>query len=237
MSKRHQLRQLLQEPQVWKMGQRGFQGYQALSTGDSGLDHALTGGWPVGVLTELLVDPCGIGEFRLLMPALSVLSNRPVQFYGQGRQSAAVHNQKWVMLVAPPYIPYAPALKDAGINLSRVLVVHCRQPNEALWTMEQALRSGTCAAVLTWSKSSDQRALRRLQLAAETGCGGEGVAGETGCLAVLFRSPRFRAQRSPAALRAQLRPGECARLSPRLSLSVEVFKNRGGRPRTILVDI
>ena len=51
----------------------------------------------------------------------------------------------------------------------------------ALWAMEQALRSGLCAAVIAWSKSAARPVLRRLQLAA---------AGSR--LAVLFRPPAAR---------------------------------------------
>jgi hypothetical protein len=43
--------------------------------------------------------------------------------------------------------------------------------------MEQALRSGSCSAVLGWANAIDMSSLRRLQLAAE----------QAGCLAVLFR--------------------------------------------------
>ena len=82
--------------------------------------------------------------------------------------------------------------------------------------MEQALRSGTCAAVLAWSEGSDERGLRRLQLAAEKGA----------CWAVLFRPARFKTQRSPAAaLRIHL-------LAVSLSgISMDIFKNCNGRPQ------
>ncbi len=130
------------------------------------------------------------------------------------------------MLVAPPYIPYAPAFVRHGMNTSRLLVVHCRRQADVLWTMEQALRSGTCAAVLAWSEESDERLLRRLQLAAE-----EGGLDNRRCWAVLFRPARFRNRRSPAALRIHLEPG---RLS---GIGMSIFKNRGGRPQELQVQV
>ncbi len=128
----------------------------------------------------------------------------------------------WVALIAPPYIPYAPAFAAGGLNMSRLLVVRCRQQTDVLWAVEQALRSNTCSAVLAWSDGADERSLRRLQLAAEAG----GV-----CLFVLFRSPRLRCRRSPAALRIQLRPAADS------TLELDVFKNHGGRPRVVAVRV
>jgi hypothetical protein len=206
MSKGHRLDQLLKNRQIWKAGRNNVRCHKTLSTGFADLDRALSGGWPVGMLTELLVDFYGIGELRLLMPALTALS----------RESG-----KWVMLIAPPYIPYAPAITRQGMNISRLLLVRCRRPADVLWTMEQALRSGACAAVLAWSDGSDEfgHSLRRLQLAAE-----EGSAEKQGCWAVLFRPSRFSRHRSPAALRIGIRPARLSRVG------MNIFKNRGGRP-------
>ena len=124
-----------------------------------------------------------------------------------------------MVLVAPPYIPYAPAFVHHGINISRLLVVHCRRQADVLWATEQALHSGACAAVLAWPSGADERSVRRLQLAAERG----------NCWVVLFRSSRFRKQRSPAALRIHLQPGRSA------AIKMNIFKNRGGRPHALEV--
>ena len=207
---RELLLELLRDPRIWKAG-RLAGGRQTLSTGFADLDRALSGGWPVGALIELLVDLYGTGEFRLLMPALMALS----------RDAG-----KLVMLVAPPYIPYAPAFVRHGVNISRLLVVRCRRQTDALWVMEQALRSGACAAVLAWAKGADERSLRRLQLAAK-----EGGLHNRRCWVVLFRPSRFRSQRSPAALWIRLRSGRSA------GVSMEIFKNHGGRPRELEVRV
>lgn len=227
MSKRHRLDQLLKNPQVWKAGQGvAAQCRQTVSTGFPDLDRALSGGWPLGVLIELLVDLYGIGEFRLLMPVLNALSRG---------------TEKWTLLIAPPYIPYAPAFACGGVDTSRLLVVNCHEKTDVLWAIEQALRSGTCAAVLAWSDGSDERLLRRLQLAAEEGAAEEGAteegavedgtAGNRGCWVVLFRPSRFRRQRSPAALRIGLQPDRAS------GLHMNIFKNRGGQPQKLQLSL
>ena len=77
---------------------------------------------------------------------------------------------------------------------------------DALWAAEQCLRSGSCGAVLCWPQQADDRALRRLQVAAESG--------QT--LAFAYRPLREAVNPSPAALRlavdnrpAQLRVLKC----------------------------
>src|SRR5216684_1907394 len=115
--------------------------------------------------------------------------------------------------IAPPYEPYAPALAQQGIELTRLLVVRPAGATEALWAAEQALGSGVCAAVLLWLQGTDDRWLRRLKLAAETG----------GALGVLFRPERHRFESSPASLRLLLTQGE-----PEARL--DLLKVQGGRP-------
>ena len=103
------------------------------------------------------------------------------------------------MLIAPPWIPYAPGLCWQGLALNRVLMVRVRQPPEALWAMEETLRSGACAGVIAWvGTTATQRAghslLQRLHL----------LAGKQQAWAVLIRAARCRRERSPARLRLQL---------------------------------
>lgn len=147
---------------------------------------------------EVLTGQAGIGEVSLLLPALAHLAR-------QGRPSA------WV---DPPYVPYAPALAGSGLDLHRLLVVQATA-EEALWAVEQALRSGLCGAVLAWPREAtvDDRALRRLQLAAEEGR----------TLGILFRSDRHAGTPSPARLRLLLEPvGQ--------GLAVRLLKCRGRGP-------
>jgi len=210
MSQRHRFQKLLQHPGIRRGRVDSGCSRRRLPTGFEALDRALSGGWPAGSLIELLVDDCGVGEFRLLLPALATL--------GAGRRDEP---GQWIMLVAPPHIPYAPALERRGMDLSRLLLVHCRREADIPWAAEQALRSGACAAVLIWAHLPDQRILRRLQLAAEEGS----------CWLVLFRPSRFRRRHSPAVLRAELRPLSAD------GIRMDIFKNQGGRPCSVIVPV
>ena len=201
---------LLNHPALWRGSDLARTRFDGVSSGSAALDAELPGGgWPVGVLTEILPAHEGIGELRLLGPALAALS-------AQGQH---------LLWVAPPYIPYAPALLAAGIDMARLLVVRTRSERDTLWTVEQALASNTCGAVLAWlpaaraSQAAAGAALsaarypefRRLQLAAERGQS----------LAFLFRPPECENQSSPAALRIALDTANGG-------LAVRLFKRRGG---------
>ncbi len=138
------------------------------------------------------------------LPALAACQRGTIQDSGDA---------PWLVWIAPPHEPYAPALAQQGIELGRLLVVRPGTATEALWAAEQALSSGVCAAVLLWLKGSDDRWLRRLKLAAEAG----------GSLGVLFRPGRHRFESSPASLRLGLSQG-----AP--FTRVDLLKVQGGRP-------
>lgn len=187
---------ILQRTDIWRGGQLSA-AVSAVPSGYTELDELLPGGgWPLGALTDILMARQGIGALRLLMPALSQLS----------------HDDRWICWVAPPHVPYAPALMAAGIDLSRVLLVHPKAQQDGMWAVEQSLRSGNCGAVLAWPMLGDTSVLRRLQLAAEAG----------DALGFLFRSKRFIDRPSPAALRIQLDAQSDGKLS------VSILKRRGG---------
>ncbi len=204
------IEELLQDPRIWsaRTSQIQWRG-GVLATGIDPLDNALPGGgWPLGALTEVFLDHYGIGELKLLMPALAALSRQPTT-------DEALSG--WIAWIAPPFVPYAPALASYGVDLSRVLLVH---PNanakDCLWATEQALRSGSCAAVLAWVDQADDTALRRLQLAAEEG----------GCWGIIFRPAQSVHQNSPAALRLKLSASA-------QGVDVQILKCRGGYPRIV----
>ncbi|HEY5622578.1 MAG TPA: translesion DNA synthesis-associated protein ImuA [Gammaproteobacteria bacterium] len=201
------IEKLVNHPHIWQ-GAANHSLDRVHPTGFEALDdHLPGGGWPAATLTEIVLEDYGIGELSLLMPALARLNRSDPEGGASG----------WILWVAPPFIPYAPALSKHGVDLTRLLFVHTA-PNhhDSLWAVEQALRAGSCAAVLAWVQSADETALRRLQLAAEEG----------NCWAVLFRPEEALHQRSPAALRLRLlREDDVTR--------VEILKCRGGRPATI----
>jgi cell division inhibitor SulA/protein ImuA len=149
----------------------------------------------------VLLETTGLGEIQLFLPALVECQHR---IDGE---------VPWLVWIAPPHEPYAPALAQQGIELSRLLVVRPASATEALWAAEQALSSGVCAAVLLWLQGTDDRWLRRLKLAAEAG----------GALGVLFRPERHRFESSPASLRVAMTQGEH-------ETHLELVKVQGGRP-------
>ncbi len=190
------LADILHHGLAWRVGELARVELPGVPSGFAALDAELPGGgWPAGVLTELLPEHAGIGEIRALGPALAQLSR-------EGR---------WLAWIAPPYLPYAPALEAAGIDLARVMIVRTRSPQDTLWAIEQALQSGACGAVLGWPQKAAFAQLRRLQIAAEG----------SPALAFIFRPPLAAREASPAALRLQLQ-------SIKGELAVKILKRRGG---------
>lgn len=171
------LQDLLDARSVWHAGRHVHADMHVESTGHAALDDLLpSGGWPRGALSEVLIPHDGVGELALLLPALSNVARRG------GR----------IVLVAPPYIAYAPAWRQHGMAMSALTVLEA-DPRDALWAMEQCLRSGSCDIVLGWSQTGDAQLLRRLQVAAHSG----------GSIGVVLRDAKHAANPSPAALRLQ----------------------------------
>ena len=194
------------QTRVWR-GKAASIARAVIPTGFRELDCRLPGGgWPLGAITEIFVDGYGIGELGLLMPALAALT-----------QPHPARPKKWVAWIAPPFVPYAPALKQRGVEIDRLLMIHPTSGyKHRLWAIEQVVRSGSSAGVLAWIVAADDIVLRRLQLAAE----------DQGCWVLLFRPASASRERSPAALRI--------RLSRALSATrVEIIKCRGGRPNVV----
>lgn len=184
---------LLQRPDLWRGDALARTAQEGVPSGFAELDAALPGGgWPRGALTELLHKTPGIGEVSLLLPALTGLAAEA----------------GWIALVAPPWLPHAPAWQ--AVDLSRLLVVRAA-PREAAWACEQLLASGSLAALLAWLPLADGAGLRRLQLVLEG----------RPTLAFVFRPAAAAArQASPAALRLALAGGK-------QGLTVSLLKRRG----------
>ena len=183
---------------LWRASQLGHGATRALSSGFARLDAELPGGgWPLGMLTELIAREAGIGELRLMVPLLRQLTRE----------------RRVVILLAPPHIPYAPALASFGVDLEHLLIVQAPNAADRLWAVEQTLRSGSFGALLAWLPQEKTRPehLRRLQLAAQSAQGP----------VLLFRSLAAQFESSPSALRLLLLP------RPEQRLSVQILKRRG----------
>lgn len=196
---------LTQNALVWR-GDALAPASGSLSTGFADLDCLLPGsGWPRGAITEILLEHQGIGELRLIVPAVRDIT----------------HAGGWVVFVAPPHLPYAPALARLGINLNQIILLDVKALKDQWWAAEQALRAGSCSAVLFWPRTIDDRGLRRLQLAAEAG-------GTTG---FVFAPVTRALQASPAPLRLKLAPAHD-------KLRINILKRRGSLLETpLLLDV
>jgi len=185
---------ILQRHPIWR-GDSLARSISVLPSGFATLDPELPGGgWPRQALTEVLHEGPGIGELGLILPALAGLTR-------------AGHRAVWI---APPHIPYAPALAAAGVDLVNLLIVHPQNRYYALWAAEQALRSGSCHALAAWLSKARYAELQRLAVAAESG----------GAAAFIFRPSAAAAESSPACLRLALEPSG-------LELDVHILKRRG----------
>ena len=228
-------------PALWLGHQLGRIGSDAVASGFARLDAELPGGgWPRRALAELLLPHAGVGEIRMLAPALV----------------AAQRAGRLVMMFDPPATLSATALARLGLDVEELLVVHTRATvsadrwrlaplaaprgapalasvialqggesalaptrrpdapggSDSLWALEQALKSGHVGAVVAWlpPRLRGDR-LRRLQLAAHNHDGAAFVLRETAVAGRPTASP----------LRLDLRAGGADRLQ------VRILKRRG----------
>ncbi|MGA8049494.1 MAG: translesion DNA synthesis-associated protein ImuA [Burkholderiales bacterium] len=189
------LADILARHSVWRGGALAPLPAPAVPTGFAALDRELPGGgWPSGALTEILGLHEGVGELQLVLPALVKLSRR-------GRR---------IVWLAPPHLPYAPALAAAGIDLAQLSVVRAPGRRDALWAAEQVLRAGSCDALIAWFRDIRYPELRRLAVAAET----------SRVFCALFRRPEVAPEPSPACLRIALEPVHGG-------ITVRLLKRRG----------
>lgn len=176
-------------PAVWRASQLARSHTRCVETGFPSLSPQLPGGgWPMSTMVDLLLQQNGIGEMRLLAPALRSVAERRV------------------VLLQPPHAPQAIALAALGLPPASVIWLRAERTGDMMWAAEQVLRSGSCGALLFWpdqigSGSARYRpvrsdSLRRLHLAAQ--------AGET--LFFMMRPLAAATDSSPAPLRLSVEP-------------------------------
>jgi hypothetical protein len=164
---------------IWR-GERHAPTGEGMSTGYAALDAILPDvGWLPGSVVEVIAPRWGIGELRLFLPAMA----------------AATQANRQLVWIAPPYVPYPPALVSGGVSLRHLLVLRPPRQQDIPWAMEVVLRQRHCAMVLAWPGRLVSKTVRRLQLATEAG----------GSLGVLFQ-PEQR-DNAFAATRLLLTPG------------------------------
>lgn len=199
----------IHHPAVWRGHDFAPVTTPSVPTSFAEIDVLLPGaGWPTGAITEIHVERPGIGELQLMMPAAARLTQA----------------ERWLIMIAPPYLPYAPALAAHGVKLSRLMLIRPKTLTEQLWACEQALQSESCGTVMLWLDQTQERipenALRRLQLAAE----------RRDVLALLFRASRA-SSCTQAALRLHISREEN-------NTVVRILKRRGGGiPAPVMLDL
>lgn len=195
---------LLNDTGLWRArdlnGRQTASSDRGQSTGFPQLDELLIdGGWPRAALVEVLCDSYGVGELRLLASALT----RPVS------------DAHWTVLINPPCVPYAPAFQALGINVHELMVVHPSSHQEALWSFEEVIVSGSAQTVLAWLSESDlqDKQLRRIQAKSK----------EHGVFSVVFRPLAAEQLPSAAELRLKIEQHTIDR-----RLVISIIKRRGG---------
>jgi protein ImuA len=191
------LEELLAHPGIWRGHETGAAAAPARPSGFAQLDQALRGGWPRGQLTELIGGPFGCGETRVLLPTLA----------------SCTREQRRVVLVSPPAIPWIPGWRQMGVDPELLLLIRADTEDDAVWSCEQILRQPGTGALLAWLHGTDGAPLRRLRLA----------TGTNDACAFLYRPPAAAQQPSPAHLRIRWQgAGDDLRL--------EIIKQTGGWP-------
>ena len=123
------------EAAIWRADQLGDAVADVLPSGFPGLDAALPGGgWPCGVLTEVLVSQFSIVELRLLSPALANLTQA----------------SRTVVLVGPALAPHPPGLRHGGMDERFLVWVDVDTPRDRLWATEQLVKAGSAGAIVAW---------------------------------------------------------------------------------------
>ncbi|QSX35252.1 translesion DNA synthesis-associated protein ImuA [Shewanella avicenniae] len=154
--------------------------------------------WPAHGVCELLSDGAGAGELGLLLPII---------------ESVCMDTDAPILIIAPPYMLNPEALRVLRVPPERFVWLDIAFEKEALWAMEQALRSGSCGLVLGWFDNLSLKAARRLQLAAEEG----------NCLGFCMLPLTSAGNEHPIPLKLALKTsqGECY---------LQILKRRGGWP-------
>jgi protein ImuA len=143
------------------------------SAGCQALDALLpAGGYAAGSVVEYLRTTPACGASTLAWEAAAAAWHASAGGY--------------LVVVDTQHNFYPPALASHGIDLNQVIVVRPTSQADAVWGVDQALRTPAVAAVVAELEHIDDRSARRLQLAAECGAG----------LALLIRSAAARKQPS-----------------------------------------
>lgn len=118
----NQTNQAMQNPQFWRNPVRATQPRREVTA------------QPESTFTEIFCHHGGLNQLHLLVPTLAKLSQQ----------------QRWITFIAPPCLPNNAALKRAGVDTTKVRVVHTRSVTDYWHTLEETLANGLSSTVLAW---------------------------------------------------------------------------------------
>ena len=106
-----------------------------------------------GKVTEIVVQSSDSEQMTMLLPLLAQLSK----------------DNRWFAWIAPPTTLPKALLEAAGIDLSKIMLLQPDQNHSTYQLACQALKAGTCHAVITWPGALSDEQLTGLETAAENG--------------------------------------------------------------------
>jgi protein ImuA len=160
----------------------GVTGKGTISSGCSVLDNSLPGGgYSLGTIVEWVDDHQRGGE-----RSAGGFGNGSLYLALTAARYAMQESNKYVVVIDSEESFYPPAALYMGLALDRIIVLRPPNYDDAMWAIDQSLRSSAVAAVVArLDKLSDLNA-RRFQLAAE----------QNGALGLFLRPASARSQPS-----------------------------------------
>ena len=104
-------------------------------------------------ITEIIMRGEAWNNVQTLLPLLAQLS----------------HDQRWLAWVAPPKLLPKAQLRSAGFDLDKIILLKPDAQHDTMSLAQQALKSGTCHAVISWFGTLADDQLNDLAQAAELG--------------------------------------------------------------------
>ncbi len=126
-------------------------GFQSL-TATSPQPNLIQGTW-AGKITEIIMQDEAEYNFQLLMPLLAQLSK----------------DDRWFAWIAPPLKLPKDWLREAGIDLNKIMLLQPDQDHSTFELAQRALSTGTCHAVISWPQALSNDQFSMLKTAAEAG--------------------------------------------------------------------
>jgi protein ImuA len=211
---------------IERSGSAGAAAPSCLPFGIAAVDGRLAGGGLACGLHEAAPATAGVHDEAAATLFLAALAARFARARGDGGQVLWALSRRDL---------FAPGLAQAGLTPDRLLYAECRNDEEVLAVVEEGMRHGSLAAVVSEVGRLAMPASRRLQLAAEEG----------GTAALMLRRWRKAgadplAEPSTALTRWRL---ACAPSAPlphdgigRARWQVALVRQRGGPPHSWLLE-